>query len=64
MDDFFAVNVSFPPPNCTRTDGFEPRIVPGLVLWTHVKTILTGLVCDLRSEGPPHPPTLTGGCQC
>ena len=55
MDDFFAVNASFP--TCTRTDGFEPRIVPDLALWTHVKTTLTRPVRDLRSEGPP--PTLT-----
>ena len=53
MDDFFAVNAGFPKPNCTRTDGLEPRIVPGPALWTHNKMIRAEPVRDLRSEGPP-----------
>ena len=35
MDDFFAVNAGFPNPNCTRTDGLDPHIVPGPAPWTY-----------------------------
>ena len=49
------VNIGFPRTNCIRTDGLEPRIVPGPALWTHDNRAEP--VRDLRSEGPPHPPT-------